>query len=88
MPSLENFTALLGEIEKRGLRHFHYWISSDGDSTWEEFVEELALIFGFFRDFPGFGLLAHAPFIVPYPGQRIVRAIASRGSAIEDQARA
>jgi hypothetical protein len=62
---------LLVELERRGLRHFHYWISSDGDSTWEEFVEELALIFGFFRDYPRFGLLAHAPFTVPYPASRM-----------------
>ncbi len=71
LPSAAAFAALLAEFEKRGLRHFHYWISSDGDSTWEEFVDELALILGFYRDFPGFGLLAHAPFIVPYPSSRM-----------------
>ncbi len=75
LPPAENFIGLLAEMERRGLRHFHYWISSDGDSTWEEFVEELALIFGFFRDFPGFGLLAHAPFIVPYPSSRLFRSL-------------
>jgi radical SAM superfamily enzyme YgiQ (UPF0313 family) len=71
LPSRDKFPELLREIEKRGLRHFHYWISSDGDSNWEEFVEELSLIFGFFRDYPGFGVLAHAPFIVPYPSSRL-----------------
>ena len=71
LPAPEAFAVLLAELEKRGLRHFHYWISSDGDSTWEEFVDELALILGFFRDFPGFGLLAHAPFVVPYPASRL-----------------
>jgi hypothetical protein len=75
VPSGKNFTVLLAEMEKRALRHFHYWISSDGDSNWEEFVDELALIFGFFRDFPGFGLLAHAPFIVPYPASRLFGAL-------------
>jgi hypothetical protein len=71
LASGERLRELLGEFEKRGLRHYHYWISSDGDSNWKEFVEELTLIFGFFRDFPGFGLLAHAPFIVPYPSSRM-----------------
>ncbi len=71
LPPPENFRDLLNELEKRGLRHFHYWISSDGDSTWDEFIAELALIFGFFRDFPNFGLLAHAPFIVPYPASSL-----------------
>jgi hypothetical protein len=67
LPPAEKFVALLAAMEKRGLRHFHYWISSDGESTWEEFIEELALIRRYSRDFPNFGLLAHAPFIVPYP---------------------
>jgi hypothetical protein len=71
MPAPEVFVNLLGELERRGLRHFHYWISSDGDSTWEEFVNELALIFKFHRDFPNFALLPHAPFIVPYPASRL-----------------
>jgi hypothetical protein len=69
--SKDKFARLLAEMEKRGLRHYHYWISSDGDSTWEEFIDELALIFSFCRDFPGFGLLAHAPFIVPYQSSRL-----------------
>ena len=71
LPPAGKFHDLLQELEKRGLRHFHYWISSDGDSSWEEFVAELALISGFFRDFANFGLLAHAPFIVPYPSSRL-----------------
>jgi len=71
LPSLPEFANLLSELEKHGLRHFHYWISSDGDSTWEEFVEELALIVAYHRDYPNFVLLAHAPFIVPYPASRL-----------------
>jgi len=78
LPPPSEFAGLLEEFEKRGLRHFHYWISSDGDSTWEEFVGELALIFGYFRDFPGFGLLAHAPFIVPYPASRMFAQLPAR----------
>jgi len=70
LPSPAAFASLLAELEKRGLRHFHYWISSDGDSTWQEFIEELALIINYDRNFPNFGLLAHAPFIVPYPASR------------------
>jgi hypothetical protein len=71
LPAPEGFAALLAELERRGLRHFHYWISSDGDSNWDEFAEELAVIAGHFRAFPGFGLLAHAPFVVPYPASRL-----------------
>ena len=75
-PPAKKFKELLKELEKRNVRHFHYWISSDGDSTWLEFVEELALIFSFFRDFSNFGLLAHAPFVVPYPSSALFKSLA------------
>jgi hypothetical protein len=83
LPSREKFTKLLGEMEKRGLRHFHYWISSDGYSTWEEFVEEFSLIVRYFSEFPNFGLLAHAPFVVPYPASRMFRHLAASDSRLK-----
>ncbi len=67
LPPPAQFRELLAEMERRRIRHYHYWISSDGDSTWPEFVGELESIFSLFKDFPNFGLLAHAPFLVPYP---------------------
>lgn len=71
LPPPDKFRELMAEMERLGIRHYHYWISSDGDSNWMEFVEELRLIFSFFKGFPGFGLLAHAPFIVPYPSSAL-----------------
>jgi hypothetical protein len=71
LPSPKKLFKLLGELERRHIHHYHYWISSDGDSTWEEFIEELTMIIKFYRDFPNFGLLAHAPFIVPYATSRL-----------------
>jgi hypothetical protein len=71
LPPPDKFRELMAEMERLGIRHYHYWISSDGDSNWMEFVEELGLIFSFFKGFPGFGLLAHAPFIVPYPSSAL-----------------
>ncbi|MCJ7524326.1 MAG: hypothetical protein MUP71_03770, partial [Candidatus Aminicenantes bacterium] len=65
-----------------GLRHFHYWISSDGASNWEEFAGELALIVQYHRDFANFGLLAHAPFIVPYPASRLFRDLTKSGRVV------
>jgi hypothetical protein len=75
LPPPEQFRGLLDELERRKIRHFHYWISSDGATTWGEFVEELGLIFSFFRELPGFGLLAHAPFVVPYPASALFAGI-------------
>jgi len=83
LPAPEAFASLLVELERRGLRHFHYWISSDGDSSWEEFCAELAMIVSHHKNFPGFGLLAHAPFIVPYPASRLFQQLAkSDGAAV------
>ena len=82
LPAPEAFPGFLAELEKHGLRHFHYWISSDGASNWEEFVEELALITGFYRDFANFNLLAHAPFIVPYPASRLYRELTKGGRVV------
>lgn len=75
LPPPDRFRELLDELERRRIRHFHYWISSDGETTWTEFVEELGLIFSFFRELPGFGLLAHAPFVVPYPSSALFKRI-------------
>ncbi|MFH2108793.1 MAG: hypothetical protein ABII93_09010 [Chrysiogenia bacterium] len=82
LPSPETFAVLLVELEKRGLRHFHYWISSDGASSWEEFAGELALIIQYHRDFANFNLLAHAPFIVPYPASRLFRELTKGGRVV------
>jgi len=82
LPDPQAFAVLLAELEKRGLRHFHYWISSDGASNWEELAEELALIIRFYQDFANFNLLAHAPFIVPYPASRLFRELTKGGRVV------
>lgn len=67
MPPLKLFLELLGQFERHSIRHYHYWISSDADSDWPEFISELNLIQDLRTQYPGFGLLAHAPFLIPYP---------------------
>jgi hypothetical protein len=67
MPPLEHLFALLTRFEEKKIRHFHYWISSDHQSDWPEFIEEVMLILDLQARFPLFGLLAHAPFLIPYP---------------------
>jgi len=67
IPSEEQFYRLLEEFEGRGIKNYHYWISSDYEGDWEEFTRELSLIYRCLSRFRHFGLIAHAPFLVPYP---------------------
>ena len=66
IPSEEKMVELMEAFEKRGIANYHYWISSDHLTDWEEFVNEFKLIYRLKERFEYFGLLAHAPFIVPY----------------------
>ena len=67
MPSTDLFLHLLEDFEQRKIRHYHYWISSDQESDWPEFISEVSFIQDLRKRYPRFGLLAHAPFLVPYP---------------------
>lgn len=67
IPPAPQFLQLLDQFEQRKIRHYHYWISSDQESDWPEFIEELSFIQHLRQQYPLFGLLAHAPFLIPYP---------------------
>jgi hypothetical protein len=66
IPPKAQMLELMEAFEERKIRHYHYWISSDHYSTWEEFAHEFRFIYRLFTDYKGFGLLAHSPFLVPY----------------------
>lgn len=66
IPDEAQMIKLLEEFESRGIRNYHYWISSDHLSGWDEFVREFMLIYRFHDRFSLFGLIAHSPFLVPY----------------------
>jgi hypothetical protein len=57
---------LIEEFEKREIRNYHYWISSDHLSDWDEFTREFEFIYQLHTRFNYFGLIAHSPFLVPY----------------------
>jgi hypothetical protein len=57
---------LIEEFEKREIRNYHYWISSDYLSDWDEFTREFMFIYQLYSRFNYFGLIAHSPFLVPY----------------------
>lgn len=54
--------------EELGVRHYHYWISSDHGSSWSELAQEYILLADLLSRHSHMGLLPHAPFTVPYPG--------------------
>jgi len=58
---------LLEKFEQYEIDNYHYWISSDHLTTWEEFIDELIIIYKLQKKFTRFYLLAHAPFLIPYP---------------------
>lgn len=57
---------LIEEFERREIRNYHYWISSDHLSEWDEFTREFIFIYQLHTRFNYFGLIAHSPFLVPY----------------------
>lgn len=65
-PPLASLGDLFTRFEEMQVDHFHYWISSDWKTDWPEFIEELNRIGGFMTGFSRFGLLPHAPFLIPY----------------------
>jgi len=67
IPPFSSFRRLLGFFEKNRILNYHYWISSDHRSGWETFVREFTLLITLLKEFPHFHLLAHSPFLIPYP---------------------
>ncbi len=78
IPPEEALFRLAEAFEKKNIRHYHYWISSDHASTWDEFGREFRLIYRLYASCPGFGLLAHAPFVVPYATTPLYRLLMRR----------
>ncbi|MGD2085426.1 MAG: hypothetical protein PVH61_04500 [Candidatus Aminicenantes bacterium] len=65
-PGEAQLLRLIEELEKREIRNYHYWISSDYLSDWDEFIREFMFIYQLHTRFNYFGLIAHSPFLVPY----------------------
>jgi hypothetical protein len=73
IPSEAQMNALLKAFEERGIGNYHYWISSDYDTDWQEFISEFLYIYRLYITYRTFGLIAHAPFLVPYPSTPLYR---------------
>ncbi|MFC2155508.1 B12-binding domain-containing radical SAM protein [Acidobacteriota bacterium] len=64
---------LVEGFESRDILNYHYWISSDHESTWEEFAREFIFIYRLQEKFKTFSLIAHSPFVVPYHSTPLYR---------------
>lgn len=75
LPPKEKLLQLLDTFEKKNILNYHYWISSDHRTDWREFVAEFDVICELMAQFEYFNLLAHSPFVVPYPSSPLYRSI-------------
>lgn len=81
IPDEEQLFRLLEAFESRGVRNYHYWISSDHLSHWNEFVREFMLICRIQSRFSLFGLIAHSPFLVPYSTSPLFKLLKRSGAS-------
>jgi hypothetical protein len=86
LPDEPGLTALIEGFEKRKVRNYHYWISSDHYSDWLEFTAEFMLIYRLLKDFGYFGLIAHSPFLAPYSTTPLYRLL-NRSAELKDRVR-
>ncbi len=66
IPDIISLKKLLKIFEDKKIKNIHYWISSDPNSTWEEFIDEYIIIDNLLQKYKFFEILAHAPFLIPY----------------------
>jgi len=78
IPGRELITGLIAELDARRIRNHHYWISSDHETDWTEFIDELLFLVHLRCTFGHFGILAHSPFLIPYPSTPLFRRLSSR----------
>jgi hypothetical protein len=84
IPAENRVVELVQEFEKRGIRNYHYWISSDWRTDWREFVQEFRFIYRLWEGFDHFGLIAHSPFLVPYSSTPVYRLL-NRSDELREQ---
>ncbi len=75
IPDKNNLIKLVEEFEKKEILNYHYWISSDYNTNWNIFIKELLFIIDLKENFSNFYLLAHSPFIIPYPSTPVFKII-------------
>ncbi|MCK5059027.1 MAG: hypothetical protein KAT34_20435 [Candidatus Aminicenantes bacterium] len=73
IPAFHVIEGLVGEFEIRGILNYHYWISSDHESTWDEFAREFIFIYQLQKKYKNFSIIAHSPFVVPYSSTPLYR---------------
>lgn len=86
LPEFELFNELISEFEINNIDNYHYWISSDHETNWDEFIEELLVIYDLSSTFSRFSILPHSPFLIPYhstPVYKLISRLANARQRIE-----
>jgi hypothetical protein len=66
IPTFAVIESLVQEFESKNILNYHYWISSDHETTWAEFAGEFLFIHKLLEKYKTFAVIAHSPFVVPY----------------------
>lgn len=69
-----DISAVCRDIHRFGFLGYHYWIMTDADSDWMEFIDELRVL-GHLKTMCGdsFNVLPNAATLVPYPSTPVYR---------------
>ncbi|MBN1878636.1 hypothetical protein JW823_00825 [bacterium] len=72
--TVEQLRKICDDLENFGFRGYHYWIITDADSDWPDFIEELQTLRDFVEQYPkSFHILPNAASLIPYPSTEIYK---------------
>ena len=83
IPHKNQIENLIYEFEKREIKNYHFWISSDYNSNWQEFIDEFVFIYNLYNKFKRFEILAHSPFLIPYSTTPLYKLLNKSNNLIE-----
>lgn len=70
--SSESITQICADIDRFGLVGYHYWIVTDAETDWPEFIEELLFLDTLCTTYPNsFCILPNSPSLIPYPSTAV-----------------
>lgn len=76
----ESIRQICEDIDRFGFIGYHYWIVTDAETDWPEFIEELIFLDTLCSTFPkSFRILPNSPSLIPYPSTPVYAARIKKG---------